>query len=233
MNKPQNHTTALQKAQKASKNPNHNQFERLTSLPQEKFDIVVSMIKKGHSPRLIARTMQTDWAESNDVSEKHLARILERYRIKHVPLHDIVDPYVMSSIVTKVKRNINHLEAMSELVELQQERLRHARLEEEWGVELLPKVDKQITLLTRILRNYADISYKAGLTDIFVTEFRRQTDELEQQVVCSMETIHRTFIRNFYLDDPKNFEIRLKNLFAEVAEKEKLMGHEGCGTSAL
>jgi hypothetical protein len=199
----------LVKAQQAAQDPQHDKFERITSLSPDKRDIVDSMARHGHSPALIARTMQTDWGESLDVTEKHLARVVERYRVAHVPIDQMLDPYVVSRFTEKVRRNVNHISELSTLIDLQKERLRQVRIEEVEAGKPLQATDKQIALLNRLLRSYSDAACKSGLVDIFASDYRRDIEGQDDEHIFSMELVFKGFIRKLHSTDPQNFEQNL------------------------
>ncbi len=180
-----------------------------TSLTPDKLGTVDSMARHGHSPVLIARTMQADWGESLDVTEKHLARVIERYRLAHVPINEMADPYVISRFTEKLRRSVNHISELSDLIGLQKERLRQVRLEELEAGKLLQSSDKQIALLNRLLRSYSDAACKSGLVDIFAADYRRDIEGQNDDPVFSMERVFQGFIRQLHASDPQNFESNL------------------------
>lgn len=214
MSKGASHHIGLAKAQQASQDPEHDKFGRITSLSPDKRDIVDSMARHGHSPALIARTMQTDWGESLDVTEKHLARVVERYRVAHVPIDQMLDPYVVSRFTEKVRRNVNHISELSTLIDLQKERLRQVRLEEVEAGKPLQATDKQIALLNRLLRSYSDAACKSGLVDIFASDYRRDIEGQDDEHIFSMELVFKGFIRKLHTTDPQNFEQNLLEFLA-------------------
>jgi hypothetical protein len=204
----------LAKAQKSSQDPQHDKFERITSLPPDKREKVDSMASHGHSPRLIARTMQVDLGESLDVTEKHLARVIERYRLAHIPINEMLDPYVLSRFTEKVRRSVNHISELGSLIDLQKERLRHARLEELDAGKLSQATDKQLALLNRLLRSYSDAAAKSGLIDIFAADYRRDIDGQDDEHIFTMEKVFKGFVKQLHSADPQNFEQNVIELLA-------------------
>ncbi|MCP3176099.1 hypothetical protein MJO47_03200 [Desulfuromonas sp. KJ2020] len=204
----------LVEAQQASQNPQHDKFGRLTSLSPDKLEKVHSMAVHGHSPRLIARSVQVDMGECLDITEKHLARIIERYRVAHVPIDQMIDPYVLSRFTEKVRRNVNHISELSALIDLQKERLRQVRLEELEAGKPLQITDKQIALLNRLLRSYSDAACKSGLVDIFASDYRREIEGQDDEHVFSMEMVYKGFVRQLHATDPQNFEQNLLEFLA-------------------
>ncbi len=193
-------------AQQASQDPQHDKFKRINSLPPDRLEIVDSMARHGHSPVLIARTMQVDWGESLDVTEKHLARVVERYRLAHISIDQILDPYVLSRFTEKVRRSVNHISELGSLINLQKERLRQARLEELEIGKLLQGTDKQLALLNRLLRSYSDAAAKSGLIDIFAADYRRDIDGQDDEHIFTMEKVFKGFVKQLHSADPQNFE---------------------------
>ncbi len=158
--------------------------------------------------------MQVDFGESLDVTEKHLARVIERYRVTHVPIGQMLNPYVLSRFTEKVRRNVNYLSELSSIIELQKERLRWARLEELEAGKLLQSSDKQIALLNRLLRSYSDAACKSGLVDIFAADYRKNLDSQEDEHIFTMEMVYKGFVKQLHASDPQNFEQNLLELLS-------------------
>lgn len=213
MNTGENKVNSIVKAQaaaKAAKEGNHDPFKRINDLPQEQYDTVVSLLK-GYSPYEVARTIQQDWGQCLDVTETTLAHQLEKFRSAKIPPDQLLNPYVIAKLTAQVRRNVNVIAEMSSLVELQQERLRQARLEEVESGTLLPAVDKQTGLLARLLKNYGDIAYKTGLVNHFVSDFKRMTGDDEEEFIFSLEKLLFSHFRSISLKDPEG----TKEIFAK------------------
>lgn len=205
MNTGENKVNSIVKAQaaaKAAKEGNHDPFKRINDLPKEEYDTVVSLLK-GYSPYAVARTIQQDWGQCLDVTETTLAHQLDKFRSAKIPPEQLLNPYVISKLTAQVRRNVNVIAEMSSLVELQQERLRQARLQEMESGTLLPAVDKQTGLLARLLKNYGDLAYKTGLVNHFVSDFKKMAGDEEDEFIFSLEKLFFSYFRSIALEDPE------------------------------
>lgn len=208
-------TPAIVKAQKA-KTPGNDPFKRITGMTPERRQLVDSLLLV-HSPAQVAEVMQVDWGESTDIARVSLSHVLEKYRTATIPIDKILNPFMVGRLTEKVRRSVNALAAMSDLLELQQERLRYARIEElEKGV-LTPSVDKQVTLTNRLLRNYSDLAYKAGLIDLFTSDFKRVSAEEEEQFEFSLGQLYWKTMRRIFEGET---EENIRQLLFEVNSEE-------------
>ncbi len=196
--------SGIEKAQKASKAVNHDPFERINNLPPEQYEIVLSMLK-AHSPYAVAKTIQQDWEQCLDVTELTLAHQLERFRAAKIPLEQLMNPYVIARLTEQVRRNVNVISEQSTLIEMQMERLRQVRLQEVESGVLSPMVDKQTSLLNRLLKNYGDIAFKCGLLNHYAADFRKIAEREQQQLEFCLPDMFFSIFRDLYAEDPDNF----------------------------
>lgn len=200
--------TPIQKAQaaaKASKAGTHDPFARINALPPEQLELVVGMLR-GHSPALVARTIQQDWGQCLDVTELTLAHQLERFRAAKIPASELLNPYVISKLTESYRKSVNVISEQSALVEMQMERLRQARPEEVEAGELLKTVDRQAALLNRLLKTLADIGYKAGLLNQYMADFNRFHEADDADVTFTLQKLYFSTFRRMQREDPEGFE---------------------------
>lgn len=184
--------TGIVKAQAASQAKGHDKYSRINSLPSDKYTLVVDLLK-GQSPYHIAEIIQNDWGFNTDITQKHLAHLLEDFRRVNIPLNQIVNPYVIERLCSNLRVNINVLSEFSESIMLQKERLRQARLLEIEAGELLPTTDKQIHILTRLLKCYGDLAIKSGLLQHFSDAFTKDILDEETYLFNETDKIMRVF----------------------------------------
>ncbi len=208
----------LKKAQEASlsaKKGTHDPFARINALPPEQYELVLGMLK-GHSPYVVARTIQQDWGQCLDVTEVTLAHQLERFRAAKIHPSQLLNPYVVSRITEQFRRNVNVISEQSALIEMQMERLRQARLQEIESGALLPVVDKQATLLNRFLKNYADIACKAGLLNHYISDFNRFHETEDDDVTFTLQKLFFSTFRRMQREDPEGFEAVLSQMIIDA-----------------
>jgi hypothetical protein len=195
---------SIHKAQKASKDPKHDKFKRIKSLPPELYQNTLNMLKR-HSPRVIAELLQ-DEGFNTDIQPVTLAHILEDFRSATIPLDEMVDPYVVGKITERYKTNVNVFSETSDLILMQKERVRQARLKEQETGELSPDGTKQIHTMARLLKTYGDLGIKAGLLNSFIDEFQKSILQEQDYIYCSVDRMAFNLFKKMYQDNPKVFE---------------------------
>lgn len=68
-----------------------------------------------------------------------------------------------------------------------------------------PMVDKQASLLNRLLKNYGDIAFKCGLLNHYATDFRKIAEKEQQQLEFCLPDLFFSIFRDLYAEDPDNF----------------------------
>jgi hypothetical protein len=187
-----NNKLSLAKAQKASKDPNHDKLWRVNSLPPETKKRTDEMLRR-HSPRTVAELQQEE-GYNTDIQAVTLCHILEQYRREKIPADDLINPYMVEKLTARLKTNVNVFSEMSELISLQKERIRLARMEEIDG-KLSQEVTKSLHLMGRLLKIYADMGIKAGLMGSFVNQFTRECQQDEEMEVFDVRNIFFKVLR--------------------------------------
>lgn len=200
--------TSIQKAQKASKNPNHDKYWRINSLPDDMRDLIIDLLKQ-HSPRMVAETIR-EAGYHLDIQPITLMHCLETYRREKISADECLNPYIIEKLSSRLKTSVNCFAEMSELISLQKERIRLARFEELDG-KLSPEVNKQVHLMTRMIKVYSDMGIKAGLMGTFVSEFNRDSKENEEAEVFDVRNIFFRILRNIGLDSPEKLTALINN----------------------
>lgn len=183
---------SIKKAQQASLDKSHDKFWRINTLPSEVHERVYEQLKR-HSPRTVAELLQEDGYHT-DIKAITLAHILEKFRSQKIPRHQLLNAYVVERIAGDMRKNVNVLAELSDMIMLQRERIRRAVLEEEETGELLPETNKQLHLQNRLLKTYGDLGIKSGLMSEFIRDFMTESQLAEEAM--TLETRHM-FLRYF------------------------------------
>lgn len=184
--------TAMQKAQAVAHKPDHDPLWRINTLPADRYEQTVEMLKR-HSPRTVAELLQEDGYHT-DIQAVTLSHILERFRSEKIPRSQMLDPYVLGRLTSEVKKQVNVFSELSELIMLQRERIRKAVLMEEESGELLPELNKQIHLQTRLIKVMGDFGIKSNLMNEFIQGFLKESQELDSFVTRETKDM---FLRYF------------------------------------
>jgi hypothetical protein len=151
-------------------------FERLQALGTSRFQKVTNDLARGIPAMAVARTIQIEWQEFNDVAEKTLTQQLNRLRLQMVDgkLGEKLQEEVQSIAVTPKPKDynlglasFNTLDKFMELALIQEDRV--IRL-----VEKEKQMPIPIGALNEVIKDYAMILEKVQKArfDLGIDEFR-------------------------------------------------------------
>lgn len=165
---------SIEKAQKASKTPGNDKFSRINQLPEEEFSLVVDLLRR-HSPRTVAEEMQSR-GFCKDIATISLTHLLEKFRRLHVPISDLISPYMVAKETGRLRRNVNFINEITDLIDLQKERIRNMIIREEEKNLNESKTGEEIVRLGKLLSNYVDMSIKAGIFQKIAEDIKEDAD---------------------------------------------------------
>lgn len=149
-------------------------YARIYALGKERVSVIDNQLAQGKSMYHIARMVQQDWKEFQDVAEKTLVQQLNRYKAdKDIPTtHKTHDPGTM--VITTVIGRVDVVQKLGELEKALRERL-DAALKREKGLAgmFLPGLSKEIN------------DYRVLLLDIQKTQFDLGVDEYKGPLLAA------------------------------------------------
>lgn len=105
-------------------------FERLQGLGEERFNKILNLLMRGEPAMRVAREIQQDWKEFQDVAERTLMQQLKRLRLVAAEgafgkkaAQSIADGHTLRTPVRLAHLNVRVLERLEELSEIQRERV--------------------------------------------------------------------------------------------------------------
>jgi hypothetical protein len=185
--------SSIQQAQAASKDLNHDKFWRVNSLPADRIEQTVEMLKR-HSPRTVAELLQEDGYHT-DIKAISLSHILEKYRAEKIPAHQLISPYLVERLTSELKRNVNVFSEMSDLITLQRNRIRAALLVEEESGQLLPETNKQLHLQARMIKVFGDLGLKSGLLSEFIQTYLQESQLADEAMTRETRSMFLRFFQ--------------------------------------
>lgn len=156
----------MTKAQELHANSPTMAFKKLVAMGPEKIEMVDHLLLKGESPLKVARMIQKEWKLNTSISEESLKKQLVRYKnanIKNVSFLTAADPKEKRVILKRVEAQLNIMQELTELVEVQKERVLMA-IEKERTVKMpFSWLRKDIDSLAILLNQLAEHQFKLGI----------------------------------------------------------------------
>lgn len=142
-------------------------FKKLLAMGKEKMEMVDHLLVKGESAKGVAKMIQQEWKLHTKTTEGSLTKQLERYRRAHISKLSVftaaADPEEKRVILKRVNTQLNVMQELTELVEVQKERLLMA-VEKERTVKMpFSWLRKDIDSLSLLLGQLAEHQFKLGI----------------------------------------------------------------------
>ncbi|MDO9067831.1 MAG: hypothetical protein Q7W05_05175 [Deltaproteobacteria bacterium] len=172
--------SSVAKAQKASKDPSNDKFKRINEIPDEKRKLFLDLLRKGHSPQSVAEEMQI-LGFNKDMQLVSLRHLIEKYRKQHIPVTELISPYMVAKETSRLKKGVNFINGIIDLIDLQTERIRSMRIEEIENNTHNSKLGDEIVKQGKLHTQYVDMSVKAGLYQTFIKEIIDEINEKDER----------------------------------------------------
>lgn len=141
-------------------------FKSLKAIGKEKMEIVDHLLAKGESPKSVCRMIQKEWLLHTKTTEGSLTKQLVRYKTAHianVSFLTAADPEEKRVILKRVQNKLDIMQELTELAEMQKERILMA-LEKERIVKMpFQWLRKDIDTLSLLLGQIAEHQFKLGI----------------------------------------------------------------------
>lgn len=141
-------------------------YARLYALGKERVTVINNKLALGESMYAVARMIQGDWKEFQDVAEKTLVMQLNRYKAEVVTAqsHETKDPDIM--VVTAEITKVNVVLRLGELEVLLRERIKRA-IDKEKGLGglLMSQLSKEVTEYRQLLLDIQKVQFDLGLDE--------------------------------------------------------------------
>lgn len=140
-----------------------DRYKRLKSL--NCFPEVNGMLKEGRSPNDVARFIQEQRGEYDDIKHDTLMRILQKYREEIPPAQLIAPqrPKVVFDAQDRFDDGVRELERLDELYNLQMERVYEAREREKTFPFLIDNLRENIDQAVKIVHEMHDVKMDLGI----------------------------------------------------------------------
>jgi len=141
-------------AKKPNKARKTTAYTRLRGLGPERMATIEYRMLRGDGPVLVARLIQEEWGEFQDVKHHTLVKQLARYKESELSnqmalLKDSPDAEKRTEILDKLDKQLDVAQEMAELIGIQKKRLKKG-LDFE---EKMPTLSKQLNMEVRLLKD--------------------------------------------------------------------------------
>jgi len=149
-----------------------DKFARITHLPKDKRDRVDEMLRSGFAPARIAKMMQEEWKESDDISNIGLAQTVRRYQEHFIPSGQIIagaSPKSLSRYLDEVEQNCDLLQVLWYAVSTTVERMEMAKTRErdsKWPTYIGNQINQ---MLNKLVVDSLGMGVKAGVLNRLIT----------------------------------------------------------------
>lgn len=142
-------------------------FKKLLAMGKEKMEIVDHLLVKGESAKGVAKMIQQEWKLHTKTTEGSLTKQLERYRRAHISKLSVftaaTDPEEKRVILKRVNTQLDIMQELTELIEVQKERVLMA-IDKERTVKMpFSWLRKDIDSLSLLLGQLAEHQFKLGI----------------------------------------------------------------------
>lgn len=210
--------SSIAKGQPLSTGSAHGKHGRIDGLPDDLRELVDDLVTR-HSSRTVAEVIR-DAGHCLDIAPVTLQHYVDAYRRERIPPERCINPFLVERLTSRLRRNVNCLTAMSDLIALQQERIGIARMGELDGT-LDPEVNKQIHLMTRMLKVYSDMSIKAGLMGLHVSQYAKECQLEEESMMIETSDIFFRILRGVGVNNPDELETWLDRAADSVNDDDE------------
>ena len=143
-------------------------YQRILSLGEERVAVINNQLAGGASAQTVARLIQQDWKEFQDVAEKTLMQQLLRYRADNIDSAAVVKEMALPAEHPKVRQLESRMNVLGEMIDLA--RLHKKRVEgfveREKDLKMPIKgTSDDIALLSTLLKDVQKLQFDLGIDD--------------------------------------------------------------------